>query len=44
VGALPVLEHGRVVGIVTETDLLRHVVRVDATCAPECAEIIVAYP
>jgi CBS domain-containing protein len=44
VGALPVLEQGRVVGIVTETDLLRHVVRVDATCAPECAEIIVAYP
>jgi CBS domain-containing protein len=44
VGALPVLEQGRVVGILTETDLLRHVVRADAACPPECAEIIVAYP
>jgi CBS domain-containing protein len=44
VGSLPVLEHGRVVGILTETDLLRHIVRIDATCPPECAEIIVFYP
>jgi CBS domain-containing protein len=44
VGSLPVLEHGRVVGILTETDLLRHVVRIDATCPPECADIIVPYP
>jgi acetoin utilization protein AcuB len=44
VGALPVVEQKRLVGILTETDLLRHVVRVDATCPPECAEIIVAYP
>jgi CBS domain-containing protein len=44
VGSLPVVEHGRVVGILTETDLLRHIVRVDATCPPECAEIIVSYP
>jgi CBS domain-containing protein len=44
VGSLPVLEHGRVVGILTETDLLRHIVRIDATCPPECAEIIVSYP
>ena len=44
VGALPVVERGRLVGILTETDLLRHVVRVDATCPPECAEIIVTYP
>jgi CBS domain-containing protein len=44
VGALPVVEQGRIVGILTETDLLRHVVMVDATCPPECAEIIVAYP
>jgi len=44
VGSLPVLEHGRVVGILTETDLLRHIVRIDATCPPECAEIIVPYP
>ena len=38
------LEQGRVVGILTETDLLRHVVRADPACPPECAEIIVAYP
>src|SRR5262245_13028566 len=44
VGSLPVLEHGQVVGILTETDLLRHIVRVDATCPPECAEIIVSHP
>jgi CBS domain-containing protein len=44
VGALPVVEQGRLVGILTETDLLRHAVRVDAACPPECAEIIVAYP
>ncbi|HEY7204406.1 MAG TPA: CBS domain-containing protein [Methylomirabilota bacterium] len=44
VGALPVLEAGRVVGIVTETDLLRHVAIVDGASPPECAEIIVSYP
>lgn len=44
IGSLPVLEQGRVVGIITETDLLRHIVRVDAGCPPECAEIIVSYP
>jgi acetoin utilization protein AcuB len=44
VGSLPVLENGRVVGILTEADLLRHIVRADAACPPECAEIIVAFP
>ena len=44
VGSLPVLENGRVMGILTETDVLRHVVRADAACAPECAEIIVSFP
>ena len=44
VGSLPVLESGRVVGILTETDVLRHIVRADAACAPECAEIIVSFP
>jgi len=45
VGSLPVVDQGRVVGILTETDLLRHVVRVDATCPSECAEIInVSFP
>ncbi len=44
VGALPVLENGRVVGILTETDMLREALRADATCAQECAEIIISYP
>lgn len=44
VGSLPVLENGRVVGILTETDVLRHIVRADAACAPECAEVIVSHP
>jgi acetoin utilization protein AcuB len=44
VGSLPVVENGRMVGIVTEVDLLREIVRADATCGPECAEVIVSYP
>jgi acetoin utilization protein AcuB len=44
VGSLPVVDGGRVVGIVTETDLLRQICREDAGCSPECAEIIVSYP
>ena len=44
VGSLPVVEAGRVVGILTETDMLRQICRVDAACSPECAEIIVSYP
>ena len=44
VGSLPVVEHGRVVGIITETDLLRQICRADAACSPGCAEIIVSYP
>jgi acetoin utilization protein AcuB len=44
IGSLPVVEHGRVVGILTEIDLLRHIVRSDAGCPPECADIIVPYP
>ena len=44
VGSLPVLDGGRVVGMVTETDLLRHVCRIDASTAPEVAEVIVSYP
>lgn len=43
VGSLPVVENGRVVGIITETDLLRQIVRADA-CSPECAEIVVSFP
>jgi len=44
VGALPVVEHGRVVGILTETDLLRQICRADAECSPGMAEIVVSYP
>lgn len=44
VGSLPVVERGRVVGIVTETDLLREICRADAACSPEVAEIVVSYP
>jgi CBS domain-containing protein len=43
VGSLPVVEGDRVVGIITETDLLRQICRVDAG-SPECTEIIVSYP
>ena len=43
VGSLPVVERDRVVGIITETDMLRQICRVDAG-SPECAEIIVSYP
>jgi CBS domain-containing protein len=44
VGSLPALENGRVVGILTEIDMLREIVRADAACTPECAEIIISYP
>jgi acetoin utilization protein AcuB len=44
VGSLPVMENGRMVGIVTEVDILRQIVRTDAPTGPECAEIIVSYP
>ncbi|PWU19394.1 MAG: hypothetical protein C5B48_13655 [Candidatus Rokuibacteriota bacterium] len=44
VGSLPVVEGGRVVGILTETDLLRQICRANAACSPECAEIIISYP
>jgi CBS domain-containing protein len=44
VGSLPTLENGRVVGILTEIDVLREIVRADAACTPECAEIIISYP
>ena len=44
VGSLPVVEAGRVVGILTETDMLRQICKADASCSPECADIIVSYP
>jgi acetoin utilization protein AcuB len=43
VGSLPVVDGGQVIGIVTETDLLRRIVRED-DCAKEVAEIVVSFP
>jgi acetoin utilization protein AcuB len=43
VGALPVIEGRRVVGVVTETDLLRQIVAAD-TADDEVASVVVSYP
>lgn len=43
IGSLPVVEDGRPVGIITETDLLRQIVRADA-CSPDLEYIVVSYP
>lgn len=42
-GSLPVMDNGRLVGIVTETDLLRRVVGEDSCCS-DVVEIVVSYP
>ena len=44
IGSLPVVEGGRLVGIITETDLLRELCRADAACSPEVTDIVVSYP
>ena len=44
VGSLPVMERGRVVGIITEADVLRHIVWTDAGRALACAEVILSFP
>jgi acetoin utilization protein AcuB len=44
IGSVPVVEGGRVVGILTETDMLRHIVRADERCSPEVEQIVVSYP
>ena len=44
VGSLPVVKDGQVVGILTETDVLRRIVRIDSSCSPGVEEIIVSYP
>jgi CBS domain-containing protein len=44
VGALPVVADGRVVGIVTETDLLRQIVRAAECCCPDVPAIVVSFP
>ncbi len=42
-GSLPVTEGGRLAGIVTETDLLRRIVREDG-CSSDVGTIVVSYP
>jgi CBS domain-containing protein len=44
VGSLPAMENGRMLGIVTEVDILRQLGRADTSAVPECAEVIVSYP
>jgi acetoin utilization protein AcuB len=43
IGSLPVTENGRVVGMLTETDMLRLIVE-SKTGAPDCTEVIVSFP
>jgi acetoin utilization protein AcuB len=43
VGSLPVVQRGRVVGMLTETDMLRRIVHADSRCE-EVESIIVSYP
>jgi acetoin utilization protein AcuB len=44
IGSLPVVDGGRVVGIVTETDLLRQIVRAEEARTPESEAIVVSFP
>jgi acetoin utilization protein AcuB len=44
IGSAPVVEAGRLVGILTETDLLRHILQEDGRVSPEMQEIIVSHP
>lgn len=44
VGSLPVVDRGRVVGLITETDLLRQIVRADHTAGPDVERIVVSFP
>jgi CBS domain-containing protein len=44
VGSVPVLDSGRVIGIVTESDLLRHVLRASRAYGPEVEAIVVSFP
>ena len=43
-GSLPVVENGRIVGIITETDLLRRIVSSDACCCKNVEEIVIPFP
>lgn len=42
-GSLPVVDHGHIIGIVTETDVLRSIVGANACCT-EVQTIVVSYP
>jgi acetoin utilization protein AcuB len=44
VGSLPVVTGGRVVGILTETDLVRQLVRSAKCCCPDVPAIVVSFP
>lgn len=44
IGSLPVVENDRVVGIVTETDLLRRIVITEEARRLECEAIVVSFP
>jgi len=44
IGSLPVVENDRVVGIITETDLLRRIVITEEARRPECEAIVVSFP
>jgi CBS domain-containing protein len=35
VGSLPVVQGGHVVGMLTETDMLRQIVKADSCCCPD---------
>ena len=43
IGSVPVVENERVVGIITETDLLRRIVLAEES-TPECEAIVVSFP
>jgi acetoin utilization protein AcuB len=44
VGSLLVVEGTRPVGMLTETNLLREIVRADGACCPEVVTIVVSFP
>jgi CBS domain-containing protein len=44
VGSMPVVEGGRVVGMLTETDILRQIVRAAECCCADVPAIVVSFP
>jgi acetoin utilization protein AcuB len=43
VGSLVAVDHGQAVGILTEVDVLRHLIEAEATACPEL-DVVVSYP